>query len=360
MKNVIIPGLLKPSKNFSFGEGNLGFKRKSGLLTAFSKAFPQTRLVLGKALLLILIFGTYEIFAQETVELPEPVFIEDSAYAVRALPETAGFWLPDFDEIVYYLWNFDSVTPAAMDFLPVASLAAAASTDAPIPNSIRNNKYFVESVRLTNLAQQAFEEGDYDLSAQYSEQAVHYAQLSDEYVALQLKIRETDNAIAAANARLDWASSSAVNAAARFPNEYNRAQAAYADARNFRGAERWDDAIYAANQVIDALAYVTEAPPPAPPAPPPAVPVEVPLPAQYTVRSWAVSKDCLWNIAGRPWAYGDPTKWKILYNTNKARMPQPENPDLIHPGMILDIPSIQGETRSGLWDASKTYSPLKK
>ena len=67
--------------------------------------------------------------------------------------------------------------------------AQTASADSEVPTSIRNNKYFVESVRLTILAQQAFDEGDYDASTQYSEEAVRYAQLSDEYVRLQLKIR---------------------------------------------------------------------------------------------------------------------------------------------------------------------------
>jgi hypothetical protein len=74
--------------------------------------------------------------------------------------------------------------------LPVAILAAASSSDAAVPNSIRNNKYFLESLRLTNLAQQAFEEGDYDASTLYSEEAVRYAQLSDEYVILQLRSRK--------------------------------------------------------------------------------------------------------------------------------------------------------------------------
>jgi hypothetical protein len=251
--------------------------------------------------------------------------------------------------------------------LPVAVLAAASSSDAAVPNSIRNNKYFLESLRFTNLAQQAFEEGDYDASTLYSDEAVRYAQLSDEYVILQLKIKETDDAITAARARLDWASSAAVNAQARYPGEYNRAQTAYGEARSFRSAERWDDAIAAAGRVIDALAYLVAAPPsqpsppspPPPPPPPPVTPEPIPLPAQYTVRPWAISKDCFWNISGRPWVYGDSTKWRLLYNANKAKLPQPDNPDLIHPNMILDIPSIKGEIRSGLWDASKNYSPLR-
>jgi nucleoid-associated protein YgaU len=214
-------------------------------------------------------------------------------------------------------------------------------------------------VRLTNLAQTAFEDGDYDLSTQYSQQAVYQAQLSDEYVALQLKIKAANDAIAIAKARLDWANSSAVNASSRFPNEYSSAQGAYSEALGHRGSERWDDAVDAANRVINALAYVTEAAPNQPVQQPQPQQGPTPLPAQYTVRSWAISKDCLWNIAGRPWAYGDPNQWKLLYNANKARLPEPNNPDLIHPGMILDIPSIKGETRSGMWDAGAVYSPLR-
>jgi hypothetical protein len=251
------------------------------------------------------------------------------------------------------LWLSGLPEPA----LPVAILAAASSSDAAVPNSIRNNKYFLESLRFTNLAQQAFEGGDYDASTLYSEEAVRYARLSDEYVILQLKIKETDDAIAAARSRLDWASSAAVNGQTRYPDEYKRAQTAYGEARSSRSAERWDDAIAAAGRVIDALVYLTAAPPSQPP--PPVTPEPVPLPAQYTVRQWSISKDCFWNISGRPWVYGDPTKWRVLYNANKAKLPQPDNPDLIHPNMILDIPSIKGEIRSGMWDASKNYSPLR-
>jgi nucleoid-associated protein YgaU len=270
---------------------------------------------------------------------------------IQALPAQEALWLSGLPE------------PA----LPVAVLAAAASSDAAVPNAIRSNKYFLESLRLTNLAQKAFDEGDYDASARYSEEAVRYARLSDEYVALQLKIKETDDAMAAARSRLDWAASAAVNAKTRYPGEYNAAQTAYAEARASRTAEKWDDAIAAAGRVISALASLTEAPPsqPPPPAPsqppppPPVTPGPVPLPAQYKVRPWNISKDCFWNISGRPWVYGDPTKWRVLYNANKSRLPQPDNPDLIHPGMILDIPSIKDEPRSDMWDPAKNYPPLR-
>ena len=245
------------------------------------------------------------------------------------------------------------IISAAVLLLGIHGLAAAA-TDTAVPGNIRNNKYFLESVRLTNMAQLAFEEGDYDSSTQYSEEAVRYAQLSDEYVRLQLKIKETDDAIAAARRRLDYAAT--VNASVRFPSEYTRAQNDYAEARSFRAAESWDDAIAAANRVLVALAYVDSEAPVAPPI------VQQPgpnlLPSQYTVRPWAISKDCLWNIAGRPWVYNDPKQWKLLYEANKTRMPDPNNPDLIHPDMVLTIPSVKGESRQGMWNANTSYPSL--
>ena len=232
----------------------------------------------------------------------------------------------------------------------------AATSDSEIPGNIRNNRYFLESVRLANLAERAYEEGDYDASAKYSEEAVRYAELSDEYVRQQLKMKEADDAIAAARRRLDYAAS--VNAATRYSEEYSRAQVAFAEARAFRASENYDEAIDAANRVLVALAYVSaeEAPVPAPAAA--VAETSGGLPAQYTVRAWNDYGDCFWNIAGRPWVYNDPWKWRILYDANKSKMPDPNDPNVIEPGMVLDIPAIKGEARQGAWDANRTYSAL--
>jgi hypothetical protein len=246
--------------------------------------------------------------------------------------------------------------PEPAVFLPIFTLAAAASSDAGpvVPQRLRNNQYYVESLRLANLAHLAFDSGDYDASSNYAEEALRYAQLSDEYVALQLKIRETNDAIRAAKTRLDWASSA--GASGRYPKEYGEAQNQYDTSLSLRASEDWDGAIEAAHKVIAALANVRGAEGSPPPAA--ATPGSAPLPAQYTVRPWAVSKDCLWNIAGRAWAYGDSTKWRLIYNANKSKLPQPDNPDLIEPNMVLDIPSIKGETRQGMWNSGITYTPI--
>jgi nucleoid-associated protein YgaU len=241
--------------------------------------------------------------------------------------------------------------------VPFVFIGQESSSDTPreIPDRIRNNPYFIESERLTVLAEDAFEYGDYDASVAYAEESQRFAQLSDEYVAVQVRIWETDNALKAAKTRFDWAGS--VGAATRYPEEYRSAETAYGEAVDFRASEEWDEAIDAARRVIDALASVTGPVPPSPVPPSPAG--EGPLPDQYTVRPWGETRDCLWNIAGRAYVYGDPTKWRLLYEANRGKLPNPENPDLIHPGMILDIPAIRGETRMGLWDARRSYPPFR-
>jgi nucleoid-associated protein YgaU len=229
-----------------------------------------------------------------------------------------------------------------------AIFAQAIPADAEIPAGIRNNRFFVESVRLTLLAQQAFDEGNYLASTEFSQEAVRFTVLSDEFVRLQLLIRQTDLAISAARNRLDFAV--AVNAAVRYPQEYNTAQSAYGEARSYRTAENWNEAIEAAQRSLAALAHISDLPP--------FVPGQIFLPAQYTVRPWVLYRDSLWDIAGRAWAFNDPWQWRRLYEANRDRMPQPGNPDLIHPGMILDIPSIRGEIRQGMWQPGVVYPPL--
>jgi nucleoid-associated protein YgaU len=191
------------------------------------------------------------------------------------------------------------------------------------------------------MAQNSYDEGDYDSSNEYAAEAVRYAQLSDEYAVLQLKIKETNDAILAAKKRIDWAAGSGAGKA--YPAEFAEAQGFYSASLAARRAEEWDIAIEAANNVVNVLAYVE-------------APDDKALPAQYTVRTWVSVRDCFWNIAGRSWVYNDPLKWKILYEANKSKLEDSENPDLIHPGMIIDIPRIDNESRSGMWDANKTYN----
>lgn len=148
------------------------------------------------------------------------------------------------------------------------------------PQNILNNEYLLESERLVKLAEEAYQEGDYDTSIRFANEAIYYAQLSDEYVAQQMKVGAVNEGITV-------------------------------------------------------------------------------LPARYTVQPWGTFRDCFWTIAGRPWVYGDSHRWRTLYNANRSKLPNPDNPNLLEPGTVLDIPSIQGEIRQGNWEPDKTYSPLR-
>jgi len=55
----------------------------------------------------------------------------------------------------------------------------------------------------------------------------------------------------------------------------------------------------------------------------------------YVVGTWEKDRDCLWNIAKKRRIYGDPWKWKRIYEANRDKI---TNPDLIYPGQKLIIP----------------------
>jgi len=203
--------------------------------------------------------------------------------------------------------------------------------------SIRNNEFYRESVRLAGLAQTTYDYGDYDASAGFAEEAIYYAQLSDEYVADQL--------IEEAKRLLDWADSNDIDA--QYLSNYYEGRIYYEISVFARAGELWNEAINAAMDAIEILSAIEVNRTPSLPA----------LPSQYTVRTWAAFRDCLWNIAGYSWVYGEPRLWRELYEANKSKLPDPNNPDWIEPGMILDIPSIRGEVRRGMWEPGINYEP---
>jgi nucleoid-associated protein YgaU len=150
--------------------------------------------------------------------------------------------------------------------------------------------------------------------------------------------QEANTAVASAKERLDWAQG--VNAQTNFPENYAQADEAYTNAENALAEENWSGALESANAVMDALASVGE---------------RAPLPSQYTVRTWANERDCLWNIAGYSWVYNDSLQWQRLYEANRDKLPNANNADQIEIGTVLDIPSIGDELRQGMWDESKEY-----
>jgi len=217
--------------------------------------------------------------AEDPVPAPETeYFVQEPAYFAEE-PTPA----PE-EDLAYFA---EEPTPAAEEELayfaeepaPVLEPEEPVHVAEDVPESIRENAYFLESLRLVRLAEAAYERGDYDAAAVYAREASRYAQLSDTYIAGQMD-----------------AEAVAVVAVAPADNGYT-------------------------------------------------------LPATFTVRTWAVYRDCLWNIAAI--VYGDPFKWPVLFNANRHIMPDPNNPDWIEPGMVLEIPSIDGEVREGAWQSDR-------
>jgi hypothetical protein len=218
--------------------------------------------------------------------------------------------------------------------------------DEPVAHNLRRNQYFLESLRQRNLANVALSEGEYEMSEVYSAEAVRYAKLSDEYIAEQLKRQRALRAVSDARRRLEWAK--VAEAPKYYPDEYESAAGHYSQAIEARNGGDWDGAAEYAMLVEQDLAGVA--------APPVEgnLPKDMPeFPSKYTVRPWDKFGDCFWNIAY--WFYGDYYKWPVLFEANRDKLPDRDNPDLVEVGTIIDIPAVKNETRIGMWDSGRPY-----
>ena len=200
--------------------------------------------------------------------------------------------------------------------------------------SYSNNEYQKKARELTTLAQEAFDEGNYDKAIELTAQAEDYAEKSQAYIQMMIAKSDAEKQMTIAKNQQAWALR--VRGDVNYPMAYSagtksleNGQVAF-DKEDFVGASAY------AIEAIQAFSSIEEV---------------TPLPQFYIVRPWAENKDCYWNISGRSYVYNNPTLWENLYQANKSKMKDPANPDLIYPGMKVEIPSISGEYREG------TYSP---
>jgi len=199
--------------------------------------------------------------------------------------------------------------------------------------SLQNNEYYRQSVEYTRLSEQAFEAGEYDQSVEYSIKAQEYAELSRKYIAEMVLAYRARTALTAAKERMELADR--LNIKGRDSELYAEALAFFQSATEKFSNKEYEGSIPDSQKVIELLKDI--APAPRQPA----------LAATYEVKLRPERRDCLWRIAEFDFVYGDPYKWPLLYEANKDTFPEPDNPHLIEPGMILKIPSVRGEARSG-------------
>ena len=206
--------------------------------------------------------------------------------------------------------------------------------------SYKNNTYQKLADEYTRKAEHALDAGEYALAEEYAAKAEENARLSEEFVKKMLAKGDCDSVMKQAAKKLEYAKS--INAERNFPMAYSSAQKSYENAQEAYDSEDYAAASAYAKQVLEALADIKEI---------------TPLPEYYVVRPWAETKDCYWNISGRPYVYDNPLLWENLYQANKSNMPRPNDPNLILPGMKMKIPSITGEYREGVYNPSKKYDP---
>ena len=211
--------------------------------------------------------------------------------------------------------------------------------------SYDNNEYQRKSRAYSELAVRAYDEGDYDGSIEYSRLAEEYAQKSADYIQYMLARIEAEQAMNKARTRYTWAKNN--KADQKYPEAFKTATEALQAGHTAFENKDFDVAVVCAKKVLDALADVSgdES-------------SFATLPAEYRIRTWRGERDCLWNIAKDKAIYDNPYLWRKLYEANKDKLPDPNNPDWVEPGIILTIPSLRGEKRSGLYDPAVTYEKL--
>jgi nucleoid-associated protein YgaU len=201
-------------------------------------------------------------------------------------------------------------------------------------------------------ATEAMAAGDYEKSAKLADLAAIEYRKSREYAGMMLLKFRAANAINLTQSAITDIANS--KAAKKYPTELANAKKLLADARDLFKAEKWEDSRSKALESIDALRGIKgEAPSQS------ATTGSIALPKYYTVVSRPQNTDCFWNIAKMPAIYGDPLLWEKLWRANVGKMRDPKNPDLIYPGMVIEIPPVANETREGTYDPAKTYPSLK-
>jgi nucleoid-associated protein YgaU len=73
-------------------------------------------------------------------------------------------------------------------------------------------------------------------------------------------------------------------------------------------------------------------------------------PEDFKPRYYVVQPGDTFNsIAADPRIYNNRSEWFVLYQANKNKLTNSDNPHLLAPGTVIEIPSIAGEVREGIY-----------
>jgi hypothetical protein len=241
--------------------------------------------------------------------------------------------------------------------IPVGLILLIGVATLPIgAQSLLDNEFYHKAQDLLGQSKQALDSGDYDNATSLASQARDLFAKSDDYVATMTQFYRANGYLSMANDRITYAKS--IDAETNYKSAYDTAVSDVADAKTAFEAKDYPKSIDMSKAAIAALtsiAPLATAPSKGAPQQPSVQPTS--LPQFYTVRLLAL-RDCFWRIAGYPFVYNNPWKWRLLYDANKDLLEDPKNPNLIEPGMRFTIPSLSSEPREGDYDPQLVYPPL--
>ncbi len=212
-----------------------------------------------------------------------------------------------------------------------------------------------QAQELRRQAEEAFEDGDYDASEELAMEAEEALERARAEAQRRRDGFRAANARTLAQRRLNEAQ--AFNVAEHYGDEFEEAQSLFENAQSLYDDEEYiearedflavlevlDDELIASLRDIAREAAMADEPEE------PEEPQDPELPEYYEVRLIPERRDSFWRIAEYEFVYDDPWEWPRLYEANRDVLRDPDNPDLIHPGMEFRIPSVDDEARSGIW-----------
>jgi nucleoid-associated protein YgaU len=205
--------------------------------------------------------------------------------------------------------------------------------------SLSENPDYVKAKELNKMAQKAYSGGDYEKAYEYAEQARQHVAKADAYVAGLAQKNKANTLFYQASKRVEYAK--AKGGKVTSSQNYKKAESDLAIAKSALSSDQYERSIEHSNKVIQGLNGVVP---------------NSPLPKYYRVRLVPSKRDCLWRIAEYKFVYSNPWKWKLIYDANKSKLREPDNPNLIFPGQVLVIPSQNGEFREGTYDSRQAYN----
>ncbi len=230
-------------------------------------------------------------------------------------------------------------------------IAGTLALSALAAQNFLDNPYQKAGREYEQQARASMDAGEYEEAARLADQATEEYRKSREYADMMtLKFRAA-NAINLAERRI--AEVATAPGGSNYKAEIAEAKGLVAEAKALFAKESWEESRSKALQAIDALNKITGVK---------TAPKDASgktLPRFYTVVARPSNTDCFWNIAKMKAVYNNPVLWPLLWKANKDKLRDPENPNLLHPGTVLEIPSAKGETREGSFDPSVSYDPIQ-